>query len=391
MKNILKVTITFLVLTIMIASVSFATGLNTIEMEEDQKEILNLMKDPIDNDVLDKMNTINSDVFISEENISVEENVNGNLYLIGEVINISSENIDGNVFVLGNNVSINSNIEGSVYALATNLTIYGNVEDIYAIAENMSVLENTNCRDLKVVGANLNMAGTINRDAHIIGGQAQIEEKGKVNGVLTTSKEVLGNSLNVNEIKIVEDVTADFEKSEAQMEKIGESVIKGIALFLFISSEMTGLIIIAIIVIFASKKSIQTSNLKEKGFLDTIYGLVYYFITVGIIIALMITIIGIPVALFLAIVLWFIFWKITLPVASIEITKAILQGKTKSKVLVWFVAFIIFTLVQCANFIPTVGGLIKGLVSLYGFGYIIGSIIRKNKSEDSESAIEILE
>ena len=75
MKNILKVTITFLVLTIMIASVSFATGLNTIEMEEDQKEILNLMKDPIDNDVLDKMNTINSDVFISEENISVEEHV----------------------------------------------------------------------------------------------------------------------------------------------------------------------------------------------------------------------------------------------------------------------------------------------------------------------------
>ena len=52
MKNILKVITIFLVLSMMIVSISFATGLSDIEMTEDQKEILNLMKDPVDDKIL---------------------------------------------------------------------------------------------------------------------------------------------------------------------------------------------------------------------------------------------------------------------------------------------------------------------------------------------------
>lgn len=389
MKNILKVSILFLILITMIVSISFATGLEDIEMTEDQKEILNLMKDPTDDKVVSDLKEINSDLFLAEESISVEENVNGNLYLVGEIVNVTSENIDGNVFIVGNNVTINSNIEGSIYALATNLTIYGNVEDVYAISENINVLENMNCRDLKILGTNINIAGVINRDLYAAGGQVEIADTGKVNGVLSTSEEVLGNVENVNEVNIIEDTTTvDFEKNEEQMQKIGKTILNGISAFFFIAAEMTGMIIIALIVLLTSKKKIQTSNFKEEGLMDTVYGLVYFGLAIGIIIALMFTIIGIPVSILVSLVLWFVFWKITIPVASIEIAKAILKSETKSKVLVWFIAFIVFTLAQSAAFIPSVGGLIKGLVSLYGFGYMIRNVIRKNKADDSE--IEIL-
>ena len=94
-------------------------------------------------------------------------------------------------------------------------------------------------------------------------------------------------------------------------------------------------------------------------------------------------------AILLAFALWIIFWKITIPVAAIEIAKAILKRETKSKVLVWFIAFIIFTLAQAAVFIPSVGGLIKGIVSLYGFGFIYRKLFKREKNNKIE--VEIVE
>ena len=390
MKNILKVITIFFILSMMIVSISFATGLSDIEMTEDQKEILNLMKDPVDDKILSNLNTINSDLFLCQDNISVEQDIDGNVYLLGEIVNVASKEINGNLFVLGTNVTINSNVNGSIYVLGNNITISGASKNIYALTENLTIAENANCKDIKVLGTNTTVAGIIERDAFFYSGQVEIAETGKVNGVLSTSTEILGNTTNVNEIKMIEDITTDLEKTEEQMQEIGESFAKGILVIFFISAEMTGLIIIAIIVLFTSKKSIQNSDLKENGLMDTVYGLVYFGLVIAIIIGLMFTLIGIPVSILLAFALWIIFWKITIPVAAIEIAKAILKRETKSKVLVWFIAFIIFTLAQAAVFIPSVGGLIKGIVSLYGFGYMIRSTIRKNKAADSEPEVEIL-
>lgn len=389
MKNILKITTIFLILSMIFVSISFATSVKDIEMKEDQKDILNLMTTT--ENLLNNENTINSDLFLSEESISVEENVNGNLYLIGEVVSVASERIDGNVFILGNNVTINSNINGSIYVLGTNVSISGTMNDIYALAENMDILENTICRDLKVLGTTINVSGIVNRDLYAAVGQVEIAETGKVNGILSSAEEVLGNTDNVNEIQIIEDTTSNIEASEEQIQEIGESIANGISIFFFISAEMTGLIIIAIIVGFTSKKKINISDFKENALIDTVFGLAYFGLVVAIIIALMFTIIGIPVSILLALILWFIFWKITIPVASVQITKAILVKNDKSKVLVWFIAFIIFTLIQCLNFVPTVGQIVETIASLYGFGYMIRSIIRKNKAEDSnEPEVEIL-
>ena len=74
----------------MIVSISFATGLSDIEMTEDQKEILNLMKDPVDDKILSNLNTINSDLFLCQDNISVEQDIDGNVYLLGELHLITS-------------------------------------------------------------------------------------------------------------------------------------------------------------------------------------------------------------------------------------------------------------------------------------------------------------
>lgn len=393
MKKFLKIATIFWILSMLVMSISFATTINDIEMTQDQKEILDLMSSQSDLENIDgNLGTINTDVFLTEDSISVEENVNGNLYLCGDVVNVASQNIDGNVFILGNNVTINSNISGSVYVLGSYIDISGTMNDIYALTENMNILENTTCRDVKVFGSNIKVAGNINRDLYAVSGEVEIQDTASANvgGVLSSPNAVIGNTDKVNEIQIIEDTTVNIEENQEEIEQIGASIVNGINVFFFISAEMTALIIIALIVAFTSKKKIQTSDLKENIVMDTVYGLAYFGLVIAVIIALLFTIIGIPVSVILALVLWFIFWKITIPVASIEIAKVVLKQETKSKVLVWFVAFIIFTLVQCCNFIPTVGGLIKGIISLYGFGYMIRSVIRRNKADDSNKEVEIL-
>ena len=382
MKRIIKITsIIGILLALLITTVS-ATGL-TVDVNEDALDALttSLVK-PIDNE------EINTDVFLMEDNALIKNNVNGNVYVVGETINISSENIDGDVFVIGEEVTINSNITGNIYVIANNFYISGSLKDAFVIAENLNIKENTSSRDFKIIGTNIKLDGIVNRDVYAVSGDINIADTGKIDGILSYAGEIDGNTENVKELKIIEDVFIEFEKTDEQIEYFFETVAKSISLFFFFTAEMAGFIIIAILVLFTSKKQINNSELKEYGLMDTVYGLLYFGATILIIIALVFTLIGIPVSILLGLILWFIFWKITIPVASIQLTKAILKQENKSKVFVWFISFIIFTLVQCTVFIPTFGGLIKAIISLYGFGYMIRSVLRKNKAE--ETNVEII-
>ncbi|MBR3614040.1 MAG: hypothetical protein IKL55_02550 [Clostridia bacterium] len=384
MKKILKITGIIGILLMLIISKAFATE----KLVDANSEALDLLSSSNLN--FSDEEIINTDIFLAEDNISLKNTVNGNVYVCGETVEISSENIDGDVFVIGENVIINSNITGNIYVLATNLSLEGNMKDTFIITETMNFNENAVCRDIKVLGANINVDGTINRDLYAATGMVNVSNTGKIGGLLSCPNEVTSNIENINQTQVIKDAAIDFKQLEYEIEELMKTLIDGINLFLFLSSEMTGLIIIALIVLFTSKKQINNSELKVHGLMDTVFGLLYFGVAILVIIALVFTLIGIPVSLLLCLFLWFIFWKITIPVASIQIAKTILKLENKPKVLVWFIAFLMFTLVQCTVFIPTIGGLIRAIVSLYGFGYMIRSVMRKNKTEDIDSQVEII-
>lgn len=381
MKKFLKISCMFLITLMIFVSVAFAEGINIEVNEEEFGEILSNNLEILNNDV------INTDLMLVNDNISINNNVNGNIYVIGEVVNISSEMVDGDVFVIANDTTINANINGNVYVFTNNLNISGNVKDIFAFGENINLNENINCRDAKAFASSINIEGIINRDLYAATGEVNFSQTGKVNGILSTTNEKIEYKENANEIKIIEDITKEFEVSENKFEEFIEKASQSITIFFFISAEVTGLIIILVIVLFSSKKSISNSELRDYGLKDIGYGLLYFVLAILIIIGLIFTLVGIPISILLALLLWFICWKITIPVASIQISKAILKQENRSKAIVSIIAFIVFTLVQGSSFIPTLGGFIKMLVSLYGFGYMFRSIIRKNKTEDSKTEI----
>ena len=382
MKKAVKIIgIIGMMLALLITTV-YATEIN-VDVNEEAINLLSLKFDASNEEI------INTDVFLAEENVLLKNDVNGNVYVVGTTINISSKNIDGDVFVIGETVVINSNITGNIYGVANNFNVSGSLKDAFVLAETMNLNENTTCRDFKVIGTNTNVDGNVSRDLYIASGDVNISNTGKVGGILSAVSESIGNKENVNNFHKIENIFDGFENTEVQMEKFIRSAAETMRILFFILAEITGLLIIAVILLFTSKKRINISELKEHGIKDALYGVLYYVISILVIIGLTLTIIGIPVAIVVCFVLWFVLWKITIPVASIQFTKAILKQENKSKITIWFVAFLIFTLVQATIFIPA-GRLIKGVVSLYGFGYMIRSIIRKNKAEEITAQVEIV-
>lgn len=375
MKKILKIFSIFLVVMLLVVTtISIAT-------EED------IM--PISMDYFDDYGFVDSDLFLQEDNITLEKKVNGNVYAMGDTIKIASPEINGNIFAIaGTKIEINGKINGSVYVISENLELQGTMNDVYAISSNVTLGEEASIRDFKVISENTIIDGVVNRNAYVLGENVNIGESysAKVDGTLYTSAEILGSTANINSIEKIEKEEKEIISDE-EMEKIGTGILNVFNLIFFYSTEVIGLVIISIIVMFTAKDKMHDNEFKTNIFMDLVYGLLYFVGGWGIVVALMLTVIGIPVAFILGLLLVLVCWKITIPVATIEISKMLFKEGNKSKFFVAIVAFLIFTAVNIIAFNPTIGSLVKNLVSLYGLGHLGRNLFGKRKEE----VVEILQ
>lgn len=387
MKKFSRVFIMFVLISILFITSVFATSVNEYKEIDNQDESINddimLVLSEESND-----NIIDNDLFVTEENISIEKNVYGNLYLIGETINIFSEYINGNIFVIGKNVTINSDINGSVYIIAEKVSISGVMQNVYAISDEITIAEDAECTDVKTINGTLNIEGNVLRDVYTISDIVNISNNdyATVLGTLFASGEIVGNIDRINSIGIIE---------IPDLGVYSDSIENAIKIFFFISTETTALFIIILIVAFSSQKTFGKNDFKENMLKDILFGYLYYILTILLILLLLLTLIGIPAAMLLAVVVWFMFWKINLTVVAIEISSALLDTikksdskKTTSKFLTIIVAFIIFTLVMCICHIENIGPIIKNIISVYGFGIIIRKLTNRNKK--NEDIVEVL-
>lgn len=327
---------------------------------------------------------INSDVLITQDNVVIDEIVNGSLYLVGNDIKVMSPEINGNVFALGNEIEISGKINGSVYAISYDIEISGDVEDLYIITNDLEILEKASCRDVKVIGNSVDVEGLINRDLYAISNEVNIKnaENSNVNGVLYATGNVTGKTDKINEISKID---INFEKNNV----FAETFVKVVRTIYFISTSVMAFLIIAIIVLCTKKCDVYKTDIQEMFLKDTLSGIVCWCVCILITIALCITIIGIPFAIFFAGIIWLLFWKINLPIASIEISKFILKNNTNSKWKMFFVAFVVFVGIQLIDLIPMVGSFIKYIISLYGFGFIYRKVFKRDKERKIE--VEIIE
>ena len=154
MKKILSLSIFFLLCLCIITSNVFATSEAQNNVNQDIVPEPRTNVSDVQNDIMpistnwEENNSISQDyveddVYMSSEVITLDQSVNGNVYLFGNDVNVNSSMILGNLIVFGDNVNINADITGSIYIVANKVTITGGADDAYIMAETVNFEENS--------------------------------------------------------------------------------------------------------------------------------------------------------------------------------------------------------------------------------------------------------
>lgn len=241
-------------------------------------------------------NTVESDVYLINQNVSLNENVNGNIYVIGQSVDISSEWIYGNVFVIADNVTIKGNISGSVYALAQTINIETtSVGTVYAMAETINLENGANiANDLKAAAENININGNVYREIYIgaeninVSDTAEHIAKGSVyySNNLTDAKNLLSN---INVVK-----TEDSQKIENTV----KTAIVGATIKTQIINIVSAVLVIAVIYFLVRNRVSETEEISANAVIkNVVSGLCWLVFTPIVCVILLCTIIGVPLAI----------------------------------------------------------------------------------------------
>lgn len=102
-------------------------------------------------------------VFLAEDEV-----INGNYYAAGQTVEINGT-VNGDIFVAGNTIVISSeNINGDIFAVGSSITIKGKVNG-----------------SLRLVGENIDLSGEVTRNAMVAGQNFRVDKDAKLAGHLT--------------------------------------------------------------------------------------------------------------------------------------------------------------------------------------------------------------
>lgn len=404
MKKLLKLSLVVIITMLLLTNCSFATSndlMNALSQNmtiedtilDGTNEVLYSGNDEgimlINDDIEIFSDVIDSDVYLMQGNISIEKEVNGNIYVIGETVNISSSYINGNVFAIGKDVTINGAIDGSVYVMGDNITIgTESVDTVYAIGHVVNLAPNASIiGDLKVSSDTLNINGNINRelDAYIeninIGKSSEYIGKGNVSYATELS----------DPNGILESVSVtQHEKAEERAEAVKNLIIADKVRTEVLTILSTAIVIVVICAIVRNRKTENIENYSNEIVTTILKGFAWLIGTPILVVILMCTVLGIPVGVLLLVV-YIIGIFIAVPVATVRIAE-IICSKTpdENKAVMFLGAVCIFVAVELVSFIPRLGGLVKFLMVLYGIGSLIKYFFPKqNKTIDEPENNEI--
>lgn len=321
----------------------------------------------------------NDDVFIINDTINIDGYTDGNVYLIGNTVNINSEEINGNVFIIANTVNINSYISMSSYIMANSINVKdSDLTDAYFLADKVNIDEDVIIyRNAKILSSSINMDG-------------------QIYGKLTYT----GN-LNKGENSIIEDIEEIETVDSSDIESSIKETTKIIKSFFEMWKICTAIIIIFVIVLLRkdnfsinkttedNKSIFYTNKQMNDVFIDIIKGLIYIVLCIIAFIILFVSLVGIPLGILLVLI-YIITVFVAEPVACIEIAqmfKLKSNSKRKLKVIVALIAiaiYVVVALLKSFEEIKIIGSLLSFGILLYGLGTMVNWIFFRNKKKEEK-------
>lgn len=259
--------------------------------------------------------------FSADGSVNIIENTTDDLYIAGGEVNVIGD-VHGDVVAAGGEVTIDGDVYGDVILAGGNVIINGNVEDdVRAGAGNVLIAGNVG-DDVVVATGNFFLAtpATIGGDLHLTSGKAYFY--GNIEGDVTGSVEelLLGGNINgtldldVGTYEMLPEATiageTDVEAVEStasDSEDRGFSALNaGLWIFRLVMLLLTGLFLVGVL---PEKMEKMVNELPEKTLQKAGIGLLALIATIFGSIFLLITVIGIPLASVIMLLLAFVLYS----------------------------------------------------------------------------------
>lgn len=373
LKKFFSITIICALLIAFFAGVVYAEENNLTTSQEvnyDDDIMLINSNDETNQVAMDNMKNIRDDVYLLDSDVTLKDNVDGNVYIMAKDVEITSEEISGNVFICAEEINIrNTYINGSLFLVGEKINVTAFASDAYIAGNKVTLGEETRIlRDLRVAADKLEINGVISRNVFASADDIKMNNNTIVEGNFNYSSK--------NEINISENVRGEinFEELKENDKTNSNNVIDYIKGILTSIASST---LIILFIIFVLPKFNQ--NISEAKLLES-FGLGIGFLVVVPIITILLfmTIIGVMPA-FLLIAIYIAMLAIGYTISAISIAGKIykkINQEGNSKLYIFLFTIITLIALNLISSIPVIGGIVSFVLTMIGDGIIISNIIK---------------
>lgn len=323
---------------------------------------------------------VEEDVYEFEEQITLNQVIDGNVYVMARDLKISQATIAGNVYAMAETIEIeNSAISGSLYLMGETIRLSGSASDAYIMGANVALDEDcVIMRSARILADQLKMNGTIKRNLYTTIDDLNIGDTANIDGELSYYSAQRGN---ISEMAKVGNVQfSEIEEEEQEYEKTAEDYLLDIAKMAF-KTLLVSLIIVCVVTKF---KKLPRKKAVPDLLVEMCKGIGVLILVPIVSIALIFSMIGTAVGVSL-LAIYSVLLYIAIALVSTEIAYRILTIKKKEQEMknsiIIGLAILISALIGVIGFIPEIGGGIKFLFVLMGLGFLIDMIFKKVKNQ----------
>ncbi len=320
---------------------------------------------------VDIAGTVNGDVFCAGQTVTVSGTVNGDVICAGQTVTISGK-VNGNVRVAGQSVTISAQVarNATVGAQSFILSDSASVNDLMGAATSCTI-NGTVQRDYGMASDTATIAGTVERDVNGAVTNLTLTSTAKVGGSITYTS---ANDADVTKGAVIGGSITRNEPKTQNNAKVNYTVIPYFAAFLWLAYIFVALLIIALVMVllFPTMFEVTTRHAVNHLGRTLLIGLGAGIVAPALFIALMLTLIGIPLALLFGLV-WFLI-NLVAPIFSAYLLGKSIGRNIKHAVVVMLIGACILLVTY---FIPFVGFVTLIVAEWIGIGMILTELGRR--------------
>lgn len=391
LKNRSKLIVVILAILLLISTISFATNDDVSPVSSEGNVISTVPGDNAKTEGTTESTEApeikDTDLYLFDDNIVMDQLVDGNVFLFGNNIEITGK-VNGSLYVFGNKVTFKSGsyVVQTIYACANEVYFEGDANDLYVVCNTLNMTyDSFIVRDLRVGANTFTYSGGVGRNAYVVADNFTFTTEDENDGIifgdlnysskskLDLSKEFVQGDLNYTEIS---NTSYEPTVKDIIIDKITDLLIS-----LFIT------VVVFLLVLWLAPKFMKKSSsfVSSKAFPAFGIGLIALIVIPIAAICLMISTIGIPVA-FALLGLYVSMLLICTAIVNTCITNKIKEKFNFSQKYQTALALIITTIVVWAlQQIPYIGGFIGFILVVIGLGIMFMYLFTKNKETETKT------